>query len=202
MAKRSEAFASTFLAQTDILQPTVVKIRQITKAVVYEDAATTKKKTTAFFDGLDKAMILNPTNWDAIAILRGENPDDADDDNWAGTEVEIYVDPSVTFKGKRTGGLRLRAPSGQMPVQQNPATPSAGLSDESKAKLGAVLELNAGRLGVDMGEMRSYALQHFNLSAADLNEANVDPLIKLFGVLIRDDDGELAYPGDQAEVPF
>ena len=49
-------------------------------------------------------MVLNSTNWFAVEIEHGDDTDD-----WGGKKVKICVDPNVMFRGKRVGGLRLKA---------------------------------------------------------------------------------------------
>lgn len=56
-----------------------------------------------FFELLDKGLILNATNKNALVDKLGKNPA-----SWRGAEVGLFVDPDVSFGGKRTGGLRLR----------------------------------------------------------------------------------------------
>ena len=56
-----------------------------------------------FFTTLDKPMVVNATNKDALVTALGKTPA-----NWIGASVGIYVDPNVIYAGKRTKGLRLR----------------------------------------------------------------------------------------------
>ena len=53
--------------------------------------------------GIDKPMVLNATNKDALVSALGKAPA-----NWINASIGIYVDPNVMFGGVRTGGLRLR----------------------------------------------------------------------------------------------
>lgn len=75
-------------------------------------------------------MVLNSTNGQLIAqILKSDETD-----LWKGQKVVLYDDPSVSFGGKLTGGIRVRAPRGQaaakpvspnIVVQPKPAAPTA-----------------------------------------------------------------------------
>ena len=67
------------------------------------DDGKTRTKFVLFFEGLDKAMVLNATNKDVLADNFGRVPA-----KWIGATVGILVDNNVMFQGKRTKGLRLR----------------------------------------------------------------------------------------------
>jgi hypothetical protein len=59
----------------------------------------TKRKYAAYFEGVEKAVILNQTNATRLAAAFGK-----DRSKWIGTESEIY--PEMTGLGKE--GVRLR----------------------------------------------------------------------------------------------
>jgi hypothetical protein len=61
------------------------------------------------FPELEKPMVLNSTNGQIIAqITKSE-----DTDHWTGQKIVLYDDPTVSFGGKLTGGIRVRAPRNQ-----------------------------------------------------------------------------------------
>ena len=97
---------STYLTQRDIemLPP---KDRFLTIDHVEAERVGEEKdlKLVTYFVTLDKGLVTNMTNGEGIAEIAGSTKTDA----WRGVDVEIYVDPSVGFGGKRTGGIRLRA---------------------------------------------------------------------------------------------
>ena len=65
-------------------------------------------------------MVLNSTNAQLIAkIAKSEETD-----HWTGVKVVLYNDPSVSFAGKITGGIRVRAPRGKAAQQQNAPAPT------------------------------------------------------------------------------
>jgi hypothetical protein len=73
-------------------------------------------------------MSLNSTNAQIIAQITGSE----DTDHWPGHRIVLYNEPSIAFKGKVIGGIRVRAPKAQavaptvnVPVQTSPpvATP-------------------------------------------------------------------------------
>jgi hypothetical protein len=96
---------STYLTQRDIemLPP---KDRFLTIDHVEAERIGEEKdlKLVTYFVTLDKGLVTNMTNGEVIAEIAGSTNTDA----WRGVDVEIYVDPTVGFGGKRTGGIRLR----------------------------------------------------------------------------------------------
>lgn len=61
-----------------------------------------------------KPLSLNPTNGEMIAYVMehtyGIKELPGDFDTWIGKKIILYVDPSVSYGGKRTGGIRVRPP--------------------------------------------------------------------------------------------
>ena len=96
---------STYLTQRDIdkLSP---KERRVTVDRIDAEKVGEEKalKLVTYFVTLEKGLVTNITNGQVLAKIAGST----DTDYWSGVHVEIYVDPNVTFGGKRTGGIRLR----------------------------------------------------------------------------------------------
>lgn len=64
-----------------------------------------KDKPVAYLKDIEEGMPLGAENLEElISLTKTEEMDD-----WRGVKVEIYVDPSVKFEGRRVGGVRLRA---------------------------------------------------------------------------------------------
>ncbi len=51
-------------------------------------------------------MVLNITNGDLIAIVTGST----ETDDWMGKKITLYNDPSISYAGKITGGIRVQIP--------------------------------------------------------------------------------------------
>jgi hypothetical protein len=103
--KRSDAFPSNYLAQSDVATPIVATIDHVTMGTLKGDDGE-ESKPIAFFRGKDlKPLILNNTNWLTLETAYGEDSDD-----WKNKNVEIYQDPNVMLGKKRVGGIRLRIP--------------------------------------------------------------------------------------------
>lgn len=73
------------------------------------------KKLVLRFHGKDKGMALNKTNTLIIAEAFGH-----ESDHWIGQQVELWVDPYVTFAGKVVGGLKITP----VPVKPPPPPPT------------------------------------------------------------------------------
>jgi len=107
-----KAFQSNFLSKDDC--PTAATINKVDFEMVGgEDTGKERKvviHSTDFPmlpDNTHKMFILNKSNW--INIEEAYGPDT---DTWIGQRIELYVDPSIMYGGKRVGGVRVRIPSG------------------------------------------------------------------------------------------
>jgi hypothetical protein len=108
--KRSEAFPTKYLSKDDVHAPTVGIIERIVNETLGTGDDQEIKPILYFSSGLPKPMVINTTNWTNVEAIYGD-----ESDNWIGKSIEVWVDPSVVYGGKRIGGLRLRAPAGQPP---------------------------------------------------------------------------------------
>ena len=108
MAKVSEMIVSKFLKKEDFDEDMVATI----KGVKLEDVGNQgEQRWVLYFRELAKGLVLNVTT---IRVLEGAYGDDSD--GWVGKRVQIYVDPSVSFQGRMTGGLRLRVSKAKTPA--------------------------------------------------------------------------------------
>ena len=104
--KINEMIPSKFLKKEDVGRGTLATIRSIEKVNVAVDGAEPEYKYAMSFDELDKPMVLNPTNIHLTAqVCNSEETEE-----WIGKSIVLYTDPTVTFGGKITGGIRVRAP--------------------------------------------------------------------------------------------
>lgn len=126
--KRNEALPGKYLTKDDFTSPALVAIDQVvaekiegehkTKPVMY-----IKRLAGADIDD-ERGIVLNGTNWDVIAAITGEE----DSDHWHGKRIVLLNDPTVTYMGKVTGGIRVRAPKADPvpePVMDETDTPAA-----------------------------------------------------------------------------
>ena len=60
-----------------------------------------------------KPLILNKANDDTLCEAFGD-----EDEAWDGKTAELFVDKSITFAGKRVGGVRIRIPAERVRVPE------------------------------------------------------------------------------------
>ena len=119
--RKGEALPGKYLSKDDFPTPTLVRIRLVTLEMVKSDRGPDEQKPVVYFKDpsnasldLSRGVILNVGNWEACEEITGED----DSDNWLNKQIVVYVDPDVTFGGKKVGGVRIRA--SQAPVAEPP----------------------------------------------------------------------------------
>jgi hypothetical protein len=122
--KVSQMLPSTYLKKDDIENPVIVTIDHLEETNVAAMGQPEEKKWVIFFSEYDKGMVLNSTNIHSIVASTGCG----DTDDWPGKEVVLYNDPTVSYAGKVTGGLRIRA------KQQAPVRPAARTGSPLRAR--------------------------------------------------------------------
>ncbi len=109
-------YGSKYLSALEIgVRKIRTKIAKVRKEGLQQQGGPTRNKFVLSFSNLDKELVLNTTNKNALVDTLGRNPAD-----WIGAEIGIYSEPT-TFGGKPTRGLRLR-------VLNKPVTPSKAAS--------------------------------------------------------------------------
>jgi hypothetical protein len=84
----------------------VLTIDEVREETIGHGAKAEKKLLVYFREDNVKPLALNKSRAVAIAgLLGGSTPSD-----WIGKEIEVYLDPTITFGGERTGGIGVRAP--------------------------------------------------------------------------------------------
>lgn len=111
--KSGDIFQSKYLKKEDILRPTILTIDHVKGEMIDSDNGKEQKAVMLWRGSNLKPMIVNKGNWITLADAYGE-----ESDGWSGHQVEVYVDPSIMFGGKRVGGLRIRIPSHTGPQDQ------------------------------------------------------------------------------------
>lgn len=113
--KAHEAFPSKYIKTEDLEGKTVaVTIERVITETIKKDDGSTEEKRIVYFRGAHRGLVLNQTNWNAIADISGQE----DDDNWAGCKIVLY--PTKTqFGAKVVPCIRIMGPT------QNAAPPKA-----------------------------------------------------------------------------
>ncbi len=108
------------MAQKDFPKPVLATVDHVESGAVGDD----EKAIMFIRDPSDrqvdtnKGYVMNHASWSVMEEISGSK----DSDDWGGHKVVFYVDSNVTFKGKRVGGIRLRAP--QQPSPENAPPPA------------------------------------------------------------------------------
>ena len=100
--KRNKRFPKRFLTKEDIGDGFSVCIVRLEEQEIQTGNGLTETKTVCLLQD-EKPFIVNRANWDLMADLYGD-----DDDDWGGHWICLYHDPSVSFGGKRVGGIRIK----------------------------------------------------------------------------------------------
>lgn len=106
MPKTSEMRESKFLKQSDIGKGLLATVTGCKPHNVAAEGAEPEHKWCLEFAEVDKPMPLNFTNIQMCERIFGSD----DTDHWIGKKLVLYVDPNVSYAGKLTGGIRVRAP--------------------------------------------------------------------------------------------
>lgn len=119
MPKTSDMRESKFLKQTDVGAGVVMTVTGCARHNVAKEGAEEEQKWCLELQESDKPLVLNATNIQLCERVFGSD----DTDHWVGKKIVLYVDPTVSYGGKVTGGIRVRAPR-QKPVAAVPAKPA------------------------------------------------------------------------------
>ena len=96
-----------YLKKEDVPSPVNTSILWIKEEEVTTPGKGTERRLVLYFDGLKKGLVLNTANAEALLEITGTD----DTEKWADTPVQLYVDPDVTYGGKKIGGIRIRKPA-------------------------------------------------------------------------------------------
>jgi len=112
---------SRFLTQKDVGPGILATVAKVFLDNVAAEGAPPDEKWVMAINEHEKPLVLNNTNLDLMEFATNS----PDTDDWIGKHVVIYTDHAVMYAGRRTGGLRVRAPKpGSVP---EPVPPNAEL---------------------------------------------------------------------------
>ncbi len=119
MPKVSEMRESKFLKQSDIGAGSLLTVRGCNQHNVAKEGAEPEQKWCLEFEESEKPLVLNGTNAQLCEKIFGSD----DTDHWIGKRIVLYVDPTIVYQGKLTGGIRVRAPKQQNQAQAKAKAP-------------------------------------------------------------------------------
>jgi len=98
---------SKFLKRSDVGAGVLVTISSVKmEDVSLESSPDEKLMPCIYFKELEKPLTANWTNINLISNICGSK----ETDEWTGKMIVLYDDPTVSYQGKVTGGIRCRAP--------------------------------------------------------------------------------------------
>ena len=107
-----------YLKKEDIPSPVNTSILWTKEEEVTAPGKGTDTKVVLYFDGLKKGLVLNTTNAETLLEITGTD----DYEQWVDIPVQLYVDPDVTYGGKKIGGIRIRKPLSGPTLKVKPST--------------------------------------------------------------------------------
>ncbi len=99
--RQAQAFPSSYLRADDLAGKAHTYTITEVKLAEFDDHS----KPVVHFEEIEAGLVLNKTNWNAIADITGE----ADTDDWTGEQVALYP-TKVEFQGKRVWAIRVTEP--------------------------------------------------------------------------------------------
>ena len=91
------AFPSNYLKAADVDEDTTLTIRDVKIEKLGDD-----ERPIAYFDEIDKGLVLNKTNANTIKGMYT-----SDTDNWTGKKITLFA-TEVDYAGKQTMAIRVR----------------------------------------------------------------------------------------------
>jgi len=98
--RREDAYPSKFMKSVDVKGKPIIAVISHVEMEVVGQGADQKKKPVMHLEG-HKPMVVNATNWDALADAFGD-----DSDEWVGRKIKIRC-VKTQYAGKPVDGLRV-----------------------------------------------------------------------------------------------
>jgi len=110
---------SKYLKKDDCDPPLLLTIERFEEENVAPDDKPAEMKWVMYFSNSEKGLVMNTTNLQLAAIACKSQ----DTDDWLGQQIVAFNDPAVSYAGKVTGGVRLRAPRKAPGAKSSAKTP-------------------------------------------------------------------------------
>jgi hypothetical protein len=103
----SDLKKSNFLKKEDVGEGALLTITGFSEENVAMEGAEPEMRVCLHFSEVKKPLVMNQTNALTIGDFLGH---DNIEQVWIGKQVVLFNDPTVSYAGKRIGGIRVRAP--------------------------------------------------------------------------------------------
>jgi hypothetical protein len=120
---------SKYIQKHEVDPAVIVTIRKFAMEDIDNDGGT-EQKLVCYFKEFEKGLVVNRTNSQLLQLAtNAKNAGDA-----VGKEIILYNDPSISFGGKVTGGIRIRKVDAP-PVRKAPPPTNRPLANDPMADL-------------------------------------------------------------------
>lgn len=116
MPNVNDLHTSKFLTKNDVEPAKLVTITGYKLMNVAMEGDPQEEKYVLTFREVEKPLVLNMTNGQLIASITASE----EFDDWVGHTIVLYNDKNVSFGGRLTGGIRVRARRDTKPAQTPP----------------------------------------------------------------------------------
>ena len=97
-------FLSNFLKSKDVREPITITITSVEVEEFKDDDGGARESLVIYAKEIEQGVVLSKTALAQVIDILGSD----ETDTWTGKQIVLFNDTSVTFKGKRVGGLRFR----------------------------------------------------------------------------------------------
>ena len=101
----NDMMPSKYLKKEDVEAGVLYTITKVEQQDIGTEESGVDMRWTLLFEETEKPFILNKTNILTISSILGSS----ESDDWVGKSIVLYNDTNIQFKGKITGGIRIRA---------------------------------------------------------------------------------------------
>ena len=132
----AEMYPSNYLKASDVGDAKLIlTIDKITTEELGQ-GADKEVRPVVYFQGKEKGVVCNKTNWNTLITLFGYETDD-----WTGKKVRLMVQ-EVAYQGKQTPALRFSS----MPVPQDGPVKPSGKPAKTQAEIEADMDVTGDEI--------------------------------------------------------
>ena len=141
--KSSDCFPSPFLRAEDFTQDEDVIIQSVEMTTMKSKDGKTEEKVLMKFRGLDAGLIVNKTNWNAVAKQHGD-----ESESWVGKKITLTV-MYVEFGADLVSAIRVKSPKLPPVPLKRVESPAPILDEAGEVDHVTPFWLEAKRQGLD-----------------------------------------------------
>ena len=97
-------FLSNYLKSKDVKEPITLTVSAVESETFKDDDGGERDSLVLYAKELEQGVVLSKTALAQVIEILGSD----ETEDWVGKRIVLFNDNTVTFKGKRVGGLRFR----------------------------------------------------------------------------------------------